>query len=52
MKLNKKQLDKFIRVFEIKANSVILINKGRKVTVIINSVIIFNVKKELVKEFL
>ena len=51
MKLNEKQLKQFAETFEIKAKSIIMINKGKKVTLIINSVIIFDVKKELAKEF-
>ena len=51
MKLDAKQLAKFIETFEISARSVILVDKGNVITIIINSVIIFNVKKELVKEF-
>lgn len=51
MKLNSNQLNNFINTFEIKANSVILVEKGNIVTIIINSVIIFDVPKELVSEF-
>ena len=51
MKLNSNQLNSFINTFEIKANSVILVEKGNIVTIIINSVIIFDVPKELVSEF-
>ena len=51
MKLNDIQLKKFTEKFEIKAKSVILVEKKKKITVIINSVIIFDVDKELVKEF-
>ena len=51
MKLNDKELERFTEIFEIKVKSVILIEKKNRVTVIINSVIIFDVKKELVKEF-
>lgn len=51
MKLNEEQLKKFTEIFEIKARSVILIEKQDMVTIIINSVVIFDVKKELVKEF-
>ncbi len=51
MKLNEEQLKRFTETFEIKAKSVILIEKENVATVIINSVIIFDVKKELVKEF-
>lgn len=51
MKLDAKQLAKFIKTFEINARSVIMIDKGNVITIVINSVIIFNVKKELVKEF-
>ena len=51
MKLSEEQLNRFTEIFEIKARSVILIEKQDMVTIIINSVIIFNVKKELVKEF-
>ena len=51
MKLNNVQLARFIETFEINARSVILVDKGNVITIIINSVIIFNVKKELVKEF-
>lgn len=52
MKLNDVQLKRFVEVFEIKANSVILIEKKKVITIIINSTIIFDVKKELVREFL
>ena len=51
MKLDANQLARFITTYEINASSVILVDKGDIVTVIINSVIIFDVKKELVKEF-
>ena len=51
VKLNEVQLKRFTEIFEIKAKSVILIEKKNKITVVINSVIIFDVKKELVKEF-
>ena len=52
MKLNQEQLDRFIEMFQIKAKSVVLIKKKEKVTVVINSVIIFDVNKELVKDFI
>jgi len=52
MKLNEKQIKMFTDIFEIKANSVIIIEKERIITIIINSVIIFDVSRELVKEFL
>lgn len=51
MKLNEEGLRKFTKIFEIKANSVILIEKKRNMTVIINGVIILNLRKELFKEF-
>ena len=51
MKLNEEGLRKFIEIFEIKANSVILIEKKECMTVIINSVIILNLRKELFQEF-
>ena len=51
MKLNEEGLRKFTEIFEIKANSVILIEKKRNMTVIINGVIILNLRKELFKEF-
>lgn len=51
MKLDANQLAKFIETFEINARSVILVDKGNVITIIINAVIIFDVKKELVKEF-
>ena len=51
MKLNEEQLKRFTEIFEIKAKSVILIKKQNVVTIIINSVVIFDVPKELVKEF-
>ena len=51
MKLNKKQMKRFTEIFEIKANSIILINKQNIVTIIMNSIIIFDVNKELVNEF-
>lgn len=52
MTLTEKQLKKFTKKFEIKAKSIIMVDKGKKVTVIINCVRIFDVKKELVEEFL
>ena len=52
MKLSSEQLKRFTEVFEIKAKSVILIEKENVITIVINSVIIFDVKKELVAEFL
>lgn len=52
MKLNEVQLEKFVEIFEIKANSVILIEKESCMTVIINGVIILNLRKELFKEVL
>lgn len=52
MKLSSKQLKRFTEVFEIKVKSVILIEKKNVITIVINSVIIFDVKKELVAEFL
>ena len=51
LKLSEAQLERFTEIFEIKVKSVILIEKKNVVTVVINSVIIFDVKKELVKEF-
>lgn len=52
MKLNEQQLKRFTEKFEIKAKSIILIEKKNKVTIVMNTVRIFDVKKELVKEFL
>jgi len=52
LKLSNEQLERFTEIFEIKVKSVILIEKKNVITVVINSVIIFDVKKELVKEFL
>ena len=52
MTLTEKQLKKFTKKFEIKARSVILIDKGKVITIVINEVRIFNVKRELVEEFL
>ena len=52
MTLTEKQLQKFTKKFEIKARSVILIDKGKVITIVINEVRIFNVKRELVEEFL
>ena len=52
MRLTDKQLKRFTEVFEIKAKSIIMIAKGRKATIIINSVRIFDVKRELVHKFL
>ena len=52
MKLNEKQIKRFTEIFEIKVKSIILIEKEDVVTIVINSVIIFDVTKELVKEFL
>lgn len=52
MKLNEKEVQRFTQIFEIKAKSIIMIDKGDVVTIVINSVIIFDVKRELVEEFL
>ena len=52
MKLTDKQLKRFAEVFEIKAKSIIMIDKGNVITIVINGVRIFDVKRELVKEFL
>lgn len=52
MKLNERQIKRFTEIFEIKAKSIILIEKENVVTIVINSVIIFDVSKELVEEFL
>ena len=52
MKLNVKQIKRFTEIFEIKVKSIILIDKEDVVTIVINSVIIFDVTRELVKEFL
>ena len=51
MKLTDNQLKRFTEKFEIKAKSIIMIDKGRKITIIINGVRIFDVNRELVKEF-
>ena len=50
MRLTDKQLKRFTEKFEINAKSIIMIDKGRKVTIIMNSVRIFDVKRELVQE--
>lgn len=52
MKLSKEQLEMFTNIFEIKADSIIMIDKGNVITIVINSTRIFDVKRELVKEFL
>jgi hypothetical protein len=52
LKLSKEQLERFTEIFEIKAKSIILIKKKNVITIVINSVIIFDVKKELLEEFL
>ena len=52
MKLTDKQLKRFAEVFEIKAKSIIMIDKGNVITIVINGVRIFDVKRELVREFL
>ena len=52
MRLTDKQLKRFTEVFEIKAKSIIMIDKEEKVTIILNSVRIFDVKREPVQEFL
>ena len=52
MKLSKEQLERFTNIFEIKADSIILIDKGNVITIVINATRIFDVKRELVKEFL
>ena len=51
MKLNEKQIKRFTEIFEIKVKSIILIEKEDVVTIVINSVIIFDESKELVKKF-
>ena len=51
MKLNEKQLKHFTEAFEIKAKSIIMIDKGNVITIVINGARMFDVKKELVKEF-
>ena len=51
MRLTDEQLKKFTEIFEIKAKSIIMIDKGIKVTIIINGVRIFDVNRELTKEF-
>ncbi|MBQ8207048.1 MAG: hypothetical protein IJZ77_06255 [Bacilli bacterium] len=50
MKLSNEQLERFTEIFEIKVKSVILIEKKNVITIVINSVIIFDVKKDLVKD--
>ena len=52
MRLTHKQLNKFTGIFEIKAKSIIMIDKGEKATIIINGVRIFDVNRELVKEYI
>ena len=52
MKLTDKQLKRFTEIFGIKAKSIIMIDKGNVITIVINGVRIFDVKRELVKEFL
>ena len=52
MRLTEEQLKRFTKKFEIKARSSILIDKGKVITIVINEVRIFNVKRELVEEFL
>lgn len=52
MKLTEKKLKRFTEIFEIKVKSIIMIDKGNVITIVINGVRIFDVKKELVKEFL
>ena len=52
MRLTEKQLKRFTEVFEIKVKSIIMIDKGNVITIVINGVRIFDVKRELVKEFL
>ena len=52
MKLNERQIKRFTEIFEIKAKSIILIEKENVVTIVINSVIIFDVSKELFYKFL
>lgn len=51
MRLTDKQLKRFTEIFEIKAKSIIMIDKGKVITIIVNGVIIFDVNRELVKEF-
>jgi len=52
MKLNEKEVERFTQIFEIKAKSILMIDKGKVITIVINSTRIFDVKRELVKEFL
>ena len=52
MRLTEDQLKIFTQKFEIKARSIIMIDKGKVITIVINGVRIFDVKRELVKEFL
>ena len=52
MRLTEEQLKRFTEIFEIKAKSIIMIDKGNVITIVINGVKIFDVKRELVKEFL
>ena len=52
MKLTKNQLKRFTEKFEIKTKSIIMIDKGNVITIIINGVRIFDVKRQLIKEFL
>ena len=52
MKLDEKLLERFTEIFEIKAKSIIMIDKGNVITIVINGTRIFDVKRELVKEFL
>ena len=51
MRLNHKQMRQFVKKFEIKAKSIIMIDKGNRVTIIMNVTKIFDVDKNLVKEF-
>ena len=48
MRLTDKQLEIFTEIFQIKVKSIIMINKGKKVTIIINSVRIFDVKNRVI----
>ena len=52
MKLTDKQLEKFTEIFEIKAKSIIIIDKENVITIVINGVRMFDVKRELVEEFI
>ena len=52
IKLNDRQLVRFIDKFQIKAKTVLIKPKGNRSTIIINGVIIFDVNYDMIKEYI